>query len=395
MKRGEWLVDIIKVYQPKNYKSFTCNGSTCKVNCCRYGWQIQIDKKTYDKYADLDEEIKNDLYKNIRVISEDPFNAVMITDANGDCSYLNDNKLCSIQLRFGFEYLSNVCKSYPRTAYYIGGSVERYLELSCETAAKLILLDKSFMDFEEIELEYSTLESEGLAFQSLDIEKYTKSTHGNDIFWKLRVASVAILQSRQYKIRFRMLILCMFIQEAAELIAAGQDFNIIALSDTYMDRLDNNYYIDLYAELPNGTERELNVTLDILNDMLKNKIHLKPILEQVMTSFGLDAENPDIPDDFEKNYSVYYEQYFADKEYIFENYLVHRVLSEGFPFNYRASSDVLSNYVDLLAKYNLVEFIFTGICRHHMKFDKRFIINCIAHFTRSYEHSQRKYLKAE
>jgi len=388
-------MDKVKSYQPQYYKNFTCTGSECKYNCCRFGWRIDIDKSTYDKYMALDEEIKKDIIENLEPVDGGKKGARPVLDSNGDCNFLNERGLCSLQLKLGFQYLSEVCWYYPRIFCQVGGSLERFLELSCEEAAKLILFDKGYMNFEELDLEPDPYNPGELKFNfHMNTDKYTKSPNAINIFWKLRVTTVAILQSRQYKVRFRMLILCLFMQEINDLFAAGRDEEVPFCADDYMKRLDNNYYNELAAEMPYGAERDFKVILDILKDMYSSRVaSLVNIVNQALNGFDIKADGKLVNQNITDNFSKYYEMYFADKEYIFENYLLHRVLSEGFPFNYRGEADVINNYVDLLAKFNLIEFLFVGICRSCMKFDKRRIIDCISIFTRSYEHSSTKFLK--
>ena len=68
---------------------------------------------------------------------------------------------------------------------------------------------------------------------------------------------------------------------------------------------------------------------------------------------------------------------------------------EGFPFNYGKESGVMANYADLLAKYNLIEFLLVGICSYHKKYDEWNIINCVSAFARCYDHALKGYLMME
>jgi lysine-N-methylase len=57
----------IKCIVPSYYKDFTCIGAACEDNCCEMGWNIDIDKKTYQKYRDFrDPEFKATLDKHIK-----------------------------------------------------------------------------------------------------------------------------------------------------------------------------------------------------------------------------------------------------------------------------------------------------------------------------------------
>jgi len=389
-------MDIVKKFQPKYYNNFYCIGSECKNNCCN-NWTINIDKKTYDRYMNLDEKTKEEFSRKLRLVENGEKGATTALDSEGNCMFLDERGLCTIQLRYGHEYLSNTCKSYPRLTCIVDGSPECFLELSCEAAAKLILFDKGYMGFDEYDLDTSVFEDGTIGCTHvLDTTKYTDAANAINIFWKLRVTSMAILQSRKYRIRFRMLVLCLFIQEVTDLFAKGQDAGVINCAEIHLSRIESDYYKELSSSMPNGADREYSVMFDILKDMYLKKGNLfKRSVYQALKGFDIPLSNAILPQGFNENYVKYYETYFADKEYILENYLVHRVLSEGFPFNYKGDSDVMSNYIDLLAKYNIVEFLFTGICRNAMKFDKRCIIDCISIFTRSYEHSTIKYLSTK
>jgi len=382
----------IKVYQPQYYRYFSCSGSACKFNCCCFGWNIDIDKKTYDKYMDLDDDVKNEILEKLVLVDDGQRGAKPLLDSNGDCSFLNEKGLCSLQLKLGFEYLGEVCWYYPRIFCQVGGSFERFLELSCEEAAKLILFDKGYMNFEELEPELDPYNPGEPKFNfQIDTEKYTKSKNAIDIFWKLRVTTVAILQSRQYKIGFRMHILYLFMQEITELFNAGRDEEISLRADDFMTKIDKNYYSESAVAMPYGADRDFIVIIDILKEMYsKGWLLFNQSVDQTIKGFDMQPDAWILPDDINEKFRKYYEMFLTDKEYIFENYLVHRVLSEAFPFNYRGAGDVMSNYVDMLARYNIIEFLFTGICRSYMRFDRRRIIDCIALFTRSYDHSKAK-----
>jgi hypothetical protein len=68
---------------------------------------------------------------------------------------------------------------------------------------------------------------------------------------------------------------------------------------------------------------------------------------------------------------------------------------EGFPFNYNKESEVMANYADLLAKYNLIEFLLVGTCSYHKTFDEWNIIDCVSAFSRCYDHALKGYLMME
>jgi len=381
----------IKVFQPKYYKNFICTGSGCKNNCCHH-WIIYVDKHTYNKYKSLEEETQKEFDEKLGFTDESKNEVYIKLNSEKKCVFLDEDGLCTIQLRFGHEYLSDTCRSYPRIINRVGNSLERYLEISCEAAAELILFNEELMIFDEVELD-SHNDSDSTRYMSiLKPEVYSKDIDALNIFQKLRAASIAILQCRHYKVRFRMLILCLFIQEITGLLAANQNEQIFICANDYINRLDVNYYNELSSAMPNGVECETDIVIDILKEMYQKETNFNIFIDQVIKGFGIDRIRWNIPEGFNENYSKADETYLSDNEYVLKNYLIHRVLSEGFPFNYKNETDVMSNYVDLLAKYNIVEFMVTGISKYHKRFDKKNIIDCISVFTRGYEHSSRRYL---
>ncbi|MCL2628958.1 MAG: flagellin lysine-N-methylase [Oscillospiraceae bacterium] len=382
-----------KVYQPQYFKKFVCTGTKCVSNCCRHNWQIRIDKNTYNKYVKLGDAGAVILDK-IKMVSEEPFIALITKDADGNCHFLDDNGLCSIQLTQGYDYLSRTCRIHPRSISYINGEFETFLELSCEEAVRVVLFEQEYMDFEE-----AILEPDGsgnvIPNRMLETEKYTSARNGVEIFHKLRSACVAIMQARQYKLRVRMMMLCLFIQQVSEQLAAGSDTNIPLFVKVFIDALSTNVYDSVAEELPDGIDLDFGLTVEILRDMgAKNDKRFNKYLKQAFDRFSFLASG-DITPSAIAEYKALYISYFADKEYIFENFIVNHILMEGFPFNYNKQADIMSNYADLLAKYNLVEFLVTGVCASKKKFNKQSIIDCVSAFSRCYDHSLKGYLMVE
>ncbi len=81
----------MKIRVPKYLNKFKCIADKCEDTCCA-GWEIVIDKETYDYYENLSgsfgerlrSEIVNDGEDNIFVLKK------------GNCAFLNENKLWSL-----------------------------------------------------------------------------------------------------------------------------------------------------------------------------------------------------------------------------------------------------------------------------------------------------------
>lgn len=91
--------------------NFKCLGADCPRTCCR-GWdQIEVDKQTIERWQATDESDRQYLMSQLR---ERDGTWVMRSDDEKLCSAYNENGLCNIQMKYGHEYLSSVCRSFPR-----------------------------------------------------------------------------------------------------------------------------------------------------------------------------------------------------------------------------------------------------------------------------------------
>jgi lysine-N-methylase len=387
-----------KVFQPKYFKKFKCTCDKCRYNCCRHNWQIRIDKSTYDKYTRLDSETGKEFLDKIKVISQDPFIAIIITNSDGSCHFLDDKGFCSIQLKLGYDYLSRTCRIHPRSISYISGEFETFLELSCEEAVKAVLFEHEPMMFEQAVLEPDG-DGKVIPNRMLTAEKYTSAGDGVLIFGKLRMTSTAIMQSRQYSVRFRMLLLCLLVEQAGNLLKTGEYSEILRYNEQFLGMLGTGVYDSLTEQIPDGVNIDYDIVLDILSDMeSKNDERFNTCLKQALDGLGLEPDssgNYILPESFQNKYKEAYQKYFADREYVFENYIVNHILMEGFPFNYGKESGVMANFADLLARFNLIEFLLVGVNAKHGDFDEWNIINCVSAFSRCYDHALKGYLLME
>ena len=392
------MVIIMKktmVSQPLYFKRFMCTCDKCVYNCCRHNWQINIDKNTYNKYKKLEKSISKEFLDKINIVSKDPFNAIIVTNNDGSCHFLDEKGFCSIQLKLGYEYLSRTCRIHPRSISYIDGVFETFLELSCEEAARVVLFDEEPMRFEQ-----AVLEPDGsgnvIPNRALTADKYTPIKNAVGLFSKLRITSTEIIQSRNYQLRVRMLMLCILIEQIDQLFSAKKDLDAFKAADEFLVLLGTGVYDSIAGQMPDGIEMDFIIVLDILKDMsAKDDERFRGILAQSLKGHGISFDSFELPDAFAGGYKSSYKEFFGDKEHIFENYIVNHIWMEGFPFNFNKESGVMANYADLLAKYNLVEFLLVGICKFHGKFDEWELINCVSAFGRRYDHSLTGYLMME
>lgn len=127
-KRGYKMI----VGYPDYYKDFRCSAGDCPDTCCG-GWKISIDNKTWKKYKGQ----KGELGRKMRGSLDKKERCFVLK--NGFCPFLNEDRLCSIQMQMGERYLCRTCRDYPRHMEVYDGLKEVSLSLSCPEAAKIIL----------------------------------------------------------------------------------------------------------------------------------------------------------------------------------------------------------------------------------------------------------------
>lgn len=120
------------------YGAFRCIASECPDTCCK-GWEIIIDDETFAYYRTVDEKYGGNITGHIK--TDEDGDRVFI-QKNGECPFLDENRLCRLITDYGDEILCDVCRQHPRFIEQYGEFTEVSLSISCPAAAR-ILRDKT------------------------------------------------------------------------------------------------------------------------------------------------------------------------------------------------------------------------------------------------------------
>ena len=142
----------MKLYAPEYYKEFHCIADKCKNNCCKAGWEIDIDDATADLYSKVPDQFGKKLKQNIDFKNSNHF----ILDKHGICPFLNDRNLCEIYIHLGADSLCQICTDHPRYYEWFGDTKECGIGLCCEEAARIILSQNKPFTTYEIEVPAET-----------------------------------------------------------------------------------------------------------------------------------------------------------------------------------------------------------------------------------------------
>ncbi len=120
----------------KIYDRFVCLGAECEDTCCK-GWQIEIDRKTYEAYR----KVKGRLGLRLRLGMDSKRRCFRMR--RRACVFYNSDGLCDVYRELGRDGLCQSCKEYPRHKEDYGQLQEVMLSLSCPEAARMILEDET------------------------------------------------------------------------------------------------------------------------------------------------------------------------------------------------------------------------------------------------------------
>lgn len=374
---------------PSYLSQFSCIGPDCEETCCA-GWNVAIDKNTYKKYNKVHSDLKPSLDKHVKRNRnskgiEDYAKIAMTSD--DFCPLLNEEKLCSIQLKLGESYLSNVCSTYPKVSNIVNGVLEKSATLSCPEAARLALLNPNGIDFDETE-ELKTVRN--------TIKSKLETTVGNqeqlvNYFWELRIFTIQTIQNRNYGLAERLIFLGMFFQKAQQYILANELHQIPQLIASYTVLLEEQGLSDTLEKIPSLTSIQMELLKNLIDTRVSKGVRSTNYIEcfgEFLTGiqYTKDATAEEISSRYQAAYEDYYTPFMKDHEYILENYLVNYVFIRLFPIN--NENDIFEEYIMMIINYALVKMHLIGMAGYHKEnFGSEQIIKLVYSFGRTVEHS--------
>ena len=380
---------------PQYMKSFQCVGPACEDSCCA-GWRVDIDHGTYKKYQRVRDEELSRLFDGCiarnRAAGHGEGNYAkvkLLKDAS--CPFLNEEKLCRIQLKRGEGYLSDVCSTYPRVVNIIDGVAERSATVSCPAAARLALLAPDIMEFDEAEEEVSVRNIIRSDINTNDLKLKSKP---QKYFWELRFFSVGLLQNRNYLLSERLIILGMFCRKLQDYISESRLDEIPELITTYTNIIEDGSFRDSLSNIPVQYAIQMELLKEISDKRyflgIQSQRYVKCYSEFLNgIQYTAEAKVEEIGQRYRDFYNQYYLPFMTGHEHILENYLVNHVFKNLFPFTEEKS--LFDSYMMLVLHYALIKMHLIGMAGFHKRLDEELAIMLIQSFAKTTEHS-RKYL---
>lgn len=358
-------------FQPEYVRQFKCNGQACSAHCCKR-WRIFIDKKTYKKYSNIKPKFEAEKITKCIFKSEDNKYIVKL-DEKQNCPMLTEDNWCSIQRKYGEDYLSDVCSTYPRFTYQIGDFFERALTLTCPEVAAQVLLSDEPMAFEQIEVSEKIHSNGGkIKFR---FPKFPKNLFSH--IYSIQFAAISILQERTLSIDGRLIVLGFFLDKLDEIISSnklGEIENVSAVfsSEEFLQNEAPNFVKAINFDEKEHMKMVFGTLETLYGEGSAYSTSDRQFLNAVTDTLELKVdENNQVPlNSLVENYkkiSDFRKEFMKKFSSAFENYLVNEFFINLYPWAFKES--ILHNYGIFLITYKILEMITLSLAISNFKKD--------------------------
>jgi lysine-N-methylase len=315
------------------------------------------------------------------------------------CPFLAEG-WCSIQKKLGEEYLSMMCSAYPRVMNVVDDVLQRSLDLSCPEAARIVLLDRDPMQFDE---EEGRPHDPRLGHLSMLRTSNGNSDKPYQHFREIRGFVIWLLQYRAYPLWKRLVILGSLCDQLQEMTAAGGQLQTPEVLEAYRDAVQRDLFGEaLKTHRPRPAE-QLEMVLELIVGRISSDFTAPRLLEcyqKFMQSMEWTAESSmtDIGRRYMAAHSQYYAPFMSQHSHILEHYLVSYVHRTLFPLGPQVSSRGLSVHhiaqsirdqcLLMMVYFAIVQTLLIGMAAYHKEeFSTGHVIQVIQSFTKAFEHS--------
>ncbi len=374
---------------PQYMHHFQCIGSACEDSCC-VGWRVNVDEETYKKYrkvthSDLQPILSKQVTRNRSNPSATNFAKIKML-ADSRCPFLTADMLCTIHKNLGENYLSLTCATYPRTTNQVNRVMERSATMSCPEAARLALLPKEVMEFDQV---LEQIDNRKVIAKVIETDSIKVSKKAERYFWELRIFTIQILQERTYPLWQRLIVLGLFMGKVQEIVESKQFEQLESVTQNYMTFLTDGSLKQLMSEIPDQTTIQMRVLKELVDERLTQGVNNQRYLQCLnQTLQGIEykqgATYTAVMECYNDAYQKYYQPYIDENAHILENYLVNYVFRNMFPLGERG---VFGEYMMLVIHFSMIKLHLIGMARYHKGLTDEQVLKLIQSFAKTVEHN--------
>ena len=346
------------ILQPDYFSEFHCLASGCHNDCC-HGWRINVPRPCYMKIRstrkspELEELVSKGIRRNKKANSSTFFAGIQL-DEKGDCVFLNEERMCRLQIECGPGVLPYICQDFPRRAFRSGNLILLSCTPACEEVVNLLWARPDGLEFLAAPREKGILRISRLRTPE---GSQTLYSHFEEIQW----VCISILQNRSYTLDERMILLGIAVRALAKIQSTTEDAAVQDWLTRYTALTEGSGFKAAVEKLPSNPLMFLANNLETLFELLitTSSPDMKEYLKTRLDSLGLKLE----ADHFTYQPDAYFEQkerlnaFLHGQEYLIENIIVNEVFAHGIPLN--GKDNLWDAYMLLCILYSLLKALLT------------------------------------
>ncbi len=351
-------------FQPQYVAKFKCDGSKCNARCCK-NWGIFIDTKTHKQYEQIKPPSEAAEILSHMTFHDERKEYLLTFNDKKACPFLTEKSLCGLQLKYGENFLSVTCSSFPRRTLDFGKFFERSLVSSCPVAAELILLTDEPIKFEFVEVPEKIHSNGG----KIGIAPVNTAEGFTELMLEIQIAMISILQERTLTLDQRLIVLGFFLDRLDELFAnkTSEDLEILldALKKLIAAYKSKTFLAEqsphMLATIQFDAKEFIGLMLELLESLYADEgLDDKAILDQIALTLDIvpDANGQVSAAKIAENYNrlaAERKDFLTRMATFLENYLVNELFTTCFPWKFTES--IAKNYGVFVATYKLFELL--------------------------------------
>jgi lysine-N-methylase len=371
---------------------FKCIGAACSDNCCK-GWDVDIDRHTYQLYQSLEKSPLADQFKTDLVINTKPHPdgvdyAQMVLTAKKHCPFLTQDDWCSIQRHHGEKALSLVCHNFPRTFNNIDDVIEVSATLSCPEVARLVLVRESVLELRRELLE----RSKWVINQTVHQSSISLVGHPAKYLSMLRGFFIEVMGDQQLSFYRKLVKLGMFheglmpyhVKDTVDHIPRyietfkkeWQKKNMQLEAKGYKPSADNQirFYSKFYQLLPKGGQ---------LGDEFFDTMNLTAFQ---LTSFSRTRKLKEVKQDLLHLQKTHLNPFLKKHPFFLINYCLHFNFKYLYPFS--EEGDPYTAFTMLLCRLYLIQLYCLALAKENGELTMEIAVTVVQKLTKVLEHNR-------
>lgn len=358
------------IKQPKFYKDFHCMGGSCPVSCCQR-WRIDYSNEEVEKLknAECSDSLKKLINESFEPYLQNERMMIKLTDEK-KCPFHNEEGLCAIQKELGEEYLSFVCKIYPRGAMSYGNYILKSCGISCPKVLFMICSDENSMDLENVPVSNK--------FENMMIDSTVDIINNPALKFRSILFDFFydILSDKSRTIETSIVLAAMAAQKLDEFIKQGKYDRIPDVIKALKPQLNNPAQIEKLEKVKPNISLKANFAFNLFkqinNSDIFNSVFDNGIASEEKYNKGMEK--------FRKS--------FNGSENFMRNIILNLYITNKMPFR-DGNLSLFENFSYYVAEIAVIKCLIPAVAVQYIPADKM-VLEAIAYIDRFFTHSDAK-----